>query len=233
MKAALAIAAVLVSTAAFAQTSPGPPGPYVIDVRGVMSGTPSASAFLPPVPAATLVPRRGFGIGIGGSVYAFHLGAARLGLGVDVANIRGTATTPAPPTTSSSTSSSSTTTTAAGGFLSTQAAISMATRITIISPQLSFNFGTRDGWSYLSAGYGSAHIRSEASGQEAVGPLTGAVTLVQDSKRADAINYGGGARWFIKDHLGVGFDFRFQRVAKTFRTPGTKMTVLSVGVALR
>ena len=98
MKAALAIAVLLVSTAAFAQTSPGPPGPYVVDVRGAMSGIPSASAFFPALPGATLVPKRAFGVGVGGSVYLFKLGAARVGIGVDVASTRGIARTPSTKT---------------------------------------------------------------------------------------------------------------------------------------
>ena len=239
MKVALAIAAVLVSTAAFAQTSPGPPGPFVVDVRGAMSGIPSESAFFPTVPAATLVPKRAFGLGVGGSVYLFKLGPARVGFGVDFANARGTSSTPAIPTTSTTTTPGGTAPSTTTGTSSSvpptldpKGGIGVTTHVSVLSPQISFNFGTRDGWSYLSAGYGSASIRSEASGQAAA-PQSGALTLTNDSERADAINYGGGARWFIKEHLAVGFDFRFQRLGKTFTRPATKFTVLSVGVSVR
>jgi len=239
VKAALAIAALLVATVASAQQA-SRPGPYVIDIRGAMSGIPSASAFLPVVPPATLVPKRGFGIDVGGQVYLFNLGAARVGLGVDVVNARGTVTTSVAPSTSTTGTSTpspspttpSTSSPATPPALSATSSISVASHVSIVSPQLSFNWGSRDGWSYLSAGYGSARISSEASGQAAA-PASGAVTLTSESKAADAINYGGGARWFIKEHLAVGFDFRFQRIAKTLTRPATKVTVLSVGVSVR
>ena len=239
MKAALAIAAVLVSTAALAQTSPGPPGPYVVDVRGTMSGIPSESAFFPTVPPATLVPKRAFGFGVGGGVYLFKLGPARVGFGVDFANARGTSSTPATATTTTTTTSGGSTPATTTGTASSvppaldpRGGIDVTTRVSVVSPQISFNFGTREGWSYLSAGYGSASIKSEASGQSAA-PRSAALTLTNDSERADAINYGGGARWFIKEHLAVGFDFRFQRLGRTFARPATKFTVLSVGVSVR
>jgi hypothetical protein len=65
----------------------------------------------------------------------------------------------------------------------------------LVAPQLSFNFGTSDGWSYLSLGAGTARVDAEETGS------------------SSAINAGGGARWFIKRHLGVGFDLRFHRIA--------------------
>ena len=58
----------------------------------------------------------------------------------------------------------------------------------VVAPQLSFNFGTSDGWSYLSVGAGTARVNAEATGS------------------SSAINAGGGARWFMKRHLAVGFD---------------------------
>jgi len=49
--------------------APGPPGPYVIDIRGAAGGIPQDSAFFPPVPAATIIPSSGSGIEIGAHVY--------------------------------------------------------------------------------------------------------------------------------------------------------------------
>ena len=65
----------------------------------------------------------------------------------------------------------------------------------LVAPQLSFNFGSSDGWSYLSVGAGTARVDAEETGS------------------SSAINAGGGARWFIKRHLGVGFDVRLHRIA--------------------
>ena len=76
-------------------------------------------------------------------------------------------------------------------------------RLVSASPQLSFNFGTGHGWSYLSAGIGrsqwSLHPRSESPG-------------AADAEVLPTVNYGGGARWFIKQHLAFSFDVRVYEV---------------------
>jgi len=228
VRAGLSIAALFFSTAAFAQSSSSP-GPYVIDLHGVMSGLPSGSAFHPVLPVNTLVPKRGFGLGAGAHVYLVKLGPARLGVGVEIARARGTAMTPAATTstiTTATTSSSATATPA----LSAASPIDAATTITLVTPQVSFNFGARDGWSYLSGGYGSAQIHGAASGQ-LTAPAT--ATLVRDEGRAAAVNYGGGARWFIREHVAVGFDLRFHRIAAVGTQPGTRVFALSVGLSVR
>lgn len=228
-----AVLVLLTSTAALAQAPPAPPGPYAIDVRGPISGLPSTGAFHPVLPVNALVPKRGFGIGLGGHVYVASLGIARVGVGVDVLRVRGTASTPAPIGTTSTTSSTSgTSSTTSTPALSAKDAIKVVTTMSAVAPQLSFNFGTREGWSYLSAGYGAAQLRTAASGQR-TGTPAGPLTLERDDGRARAINYGGGARWFIRGHLAVGFDLRFHRLAAVGTRPGTKLTVLSAGVSIR
>jgi hypothetical protein len=229
VKAGLSIAALFLSTAAFAQPSSSP-GPYVIDLRGVMSGLPSGSAFHPVLPVNTLVPKRGFGLGAGAHVYLVKLGPARLGVGVEIARARGTAMTPATTSmiTTAATSSSATATPA----LSAASPIDTATTITLVTPQVSFNFGARDGWSYLSGGYGSAQIHGAGSGQ-LTPPAAGTATLVRDEGRAAAVNYGGGARWFIREHVAVGFDLRFHRIAAVGTQPGARVFALSVGLSVR
>ena len=227
---AVAIAALLMSTPAAAQLSPpSTPGPYVIDIRAPMSGLPSTSGFHPVLPANTLVPKRGFGLGVGGHVYVASLGVSRVGVGVDVLRVRGTAVTPVTPSTSTTgagTSSSS------GASLSTTGQIDVAMTMTAVAPQLSFNFGTREGWSYLSGGYGVAQLRTEATGEQE-SPLTGRTTLVRDDGRSASINYGGGARWFIRDRVAVGFDLRFHRIAAVGTRPVAKLVVASVGLSVR
>jgi hypothetical protein len=227
---AVAIAALLMSTPAAAQSSPpSAPGPYVIDIRAPMSGLPSTSGFHPVLPAKTLVPKRGFGLGVGGHVYVARLGVSRVGVGVDVLRVRGTAVTPVTPSTS---------TTGAGTPLSSGASLSVASQIdvsmtmTAVAPQLSFNFGTREGWSYLSGGYGIAQIRTEATGEQE-SPLTGRTTLVRDDGRSASINYGGGARWFIRDHVAVGFDLRFHRITAVGNRSVATLVVASVGLSVR
>src|SRR6185436_6229797 len=148
VKTGLCIAALLMSTAAFAQS---PPGPYVIDVRGSMSGTPGGDAFYPPVPENTLAPQRGFGFGAGAHLYPFSLGISRVGVGIDLTRARGSARSPA----TTSTASGSTTT-----IVGSAAGVGASMTVTTVAPQLSFNFGTHDGWSYLSAGVGVTSTRA-------------------------------------------------------------------------
>jgi hypothetical protein len=162
----LGLAGMLLGSRVAAQSlTPGPPGPiFVVDVRGVTSGIPHSIGLYPTVPDGGSVPARGFGYDVGGHVYLFNLGPTRIGLGVSVIGVRGTAT-------------------------------DATTTMNIVAPQLSFNFGTSDGWSYLSLGAGTARVNAEETGS------------------SSAINAGGGARWFIKRHLGVGFDVRLHRIA--------------------
>ena len=76
-----------------------------------------------------------------------------------------------------------------------------------IAPQLSFNFGTTNGWSYISAGVGQGWIRTTSA------ELTGAAE--KESGAMTSLNVGGGARWFLRSHLGVGFDLRWHRFSST------------------
>ena len=73
-------------------------------------------------------------------------------------------------------------------------------RFTSIAPQLSFNFGNGNGWSYLSGGIGQSTWAIVPEGQE---------NDPADSEKLKTINYGGGARWFIKSHIAFSFDVRF------------------------
>ncbi len=72
---------------------------------------------------------------------------------------------------------------------------------------MSFNFGTGDGWSYISGGIGTSVWSTVPNGQP---PLPG------DEERLRTINYGGGARWFAKSHLAFTIDIRFHDI-----DPGT------------
>jgi hypothetical protein len=226
----VAIAALLRSTPAIAQSPPSTPGPYVIDIRAPMSGLPSGSPFHPPLPANTLVPKRGFGLGVGGHVYVARLGVSRVGIGVDVLRVRGTAVTP--PASTSSTSTGTTTSSVAVSALNPAGRIDVAMTMTAIAPQVSFNFGTREGWSYLSGGYGAAQMRTTAAGEQQA-PLAGRTTLVRDDGKSAAVNYGGGARWFIRGRVAVGFDLRFHRIAAVGTHPSTRLVVASAGLSVR
>ncbi len=74
--------------------------------------------------------------------------------------------------------------------------VTVNTRFSAVSPQISFNFGARDGWSYISGGIGRGTLTTQRVDEPLPDPESGTKT----------INYGGGARWFAKKHLAVTFD---------------------------
>jgi hypothetical protein len=182
----LGLAGVLLGSQAGAQSlTPGPPGPFVIDLRGSTSGIPTSIGLYPTIPEGGSVPSRGFGYDVGGHVYLFNLGPARLGLGVNVLGVRGTAT-------------------------------DATTTMNILAPQLSFNFGSSDGWSYLSAGAGTARVNAG------------------ETASSSAINAGGGARWFIRRHFAVGFDLRWHKIAADGETmDAATLFAASVGFSIK
>ena len=86
-----------------------------------------------------------------------------------------------------------------------KSAVDAAMDMTTVAGQVSFNFGSRDGWSYLTAGYGNTRTRSQVS-SDVLGPIVHSVVVI--TRHSPTINYGGGARWFIREHMAVGFDLR-------------------------
>jgi hypothetical protein len=206
----LLIVGVLLSAPVFAQGVPAPPGPYVIDVHGVSSGLPQGAVFLPPVAAETSVPSRGNGFDVGGHVYFGRFRGARLGFGANFMSVRGKAV-PARAT-------STTTASAATGPPAVQ--VTLRT----IAPQVSLNFGTVDGWSYLSAGAGITGLNART---------LDFVEASRDSGGVMTINAGGGARWFVKRRLAVGFDARLHRLRETDTMSGSMLFSISAGISLR
>lgn len=221
------IAGVLLSAPVSAQTPPDPPGPYVIDVRGATSGLPGTD-FFPTVPQGTAVPSRGFGFDVGGHVYTLTIGAARVGLGLNLVRVRGTASTvPTAPVAGSQTRA-----TVAPVFPDIESTF------TTVAPQVSFNFGTADGWSYLSAGVGRGSIETQSIAPAGTNQAP-TVPATRNSGGVMSINYGGGARWFLRRHVAVGFDVRFHRLSAGGNetagpaTPGARLLAATVGLSLR
>ena len=103
--------------------------------------------------------------------------------------------------------------------------------LTTLVPQLSFNFGTADGWSYLSAGYGRAEVNTATSGT--------ATAAVRESGPLSSINMGGGARWFRSPRLAVGFDVRFHILSARSQepplvgTPRSMVITAAAGISLK
>lgn len=185
-----------------------PVGPYVIDVRGVMAGLPTQAGWLPVLPADTSVPSRGFGLEGGAHVYPLRWGGVQVGFGAALTMARGTARS------------------------TLEGTPDVVTRSTTFAPQMSFNFGHRLGWSHLSLGYGAAKIVGESSAIE------GQPAVEHDAGWGGAINFGGGARWFIGEHLGFGFEARWHLLGSRAETatmvaaPGATLFHLAVGLSI-
>jgi hypothetical protein len=145
------------------------------------------------------LPGRGLGLQLGVHLYPLHWRAVTFGVGGEVVTSRARHTPPAQQTVV---------------LRPTEEAYRL------IAPQLSFNFGTGNGWSYLSGGIG----RSSWSLK-----VQGAADAFGDTEPLKTINYGGGARWFIKPHLAFSFDVRFYATnpgAAVGTRPGSPRTTL-------
>ena len=100
-------------------------------------------------------------------------------------------------------------------------------RLQSLSGQISFNFGHRTGWSYLSGGLGPVNFDTYFDGD------------TPDGLRRPTLSYGAGARWFNTDHLAFCVDMRLYATSPANPTlfVGERgrqtVMVLSVGVAIR
>ena len=192
------------------------------DVYGAWVGLPTEAGWVPAVSSATPIPGRGWGANIGADAHFFRLGFATFGAGASIAGARATG------------KSLEATTTTNGVTTTTKVPTALVTtRVTNLSPHLSINFGHRLGWSYISAGYGVTKINSSALA------VASSPALAAPNGWNPAINFGGGARWFMKQHVGAGFDVRWNKLssrATTGTTAGAKRTQLftiAVGVTLQ
>lgn len=104
----------------------------------------------------------------------------------------------------------------------------VTTRLTGFAPQLSFNFGARDGFSYVSGGIAPARLT--VSREDAV---------AEPGAWTKTINYGGGARWFFNDRLAFSVDLRFYAIApkpaseKGAGHPRLTQMIASAGISFR
>lgn len=102
-------------------------------------------------------------------------------------------------------------------------------RIRSLTPQISLNFGSRQGWSYLSGGMGPMSFST----------FTGETAPTVPAPRKMTINMGGGARWFPNQHVAFCFDVRFYLTRPEVETPPypararSRLIVLSAGIALK
>lgn len=190
-----------------------PPGPFVIDARGAFSTVGRSDELaLPRGLQASELPRRVLGIDVGAHVYPVR-GTVTLGVGASFLRIGGTQTPggddeaddPNAPVT-------------AGTFT-----------LTGIAPQVSLNFGTSRGWSYVGAGYGLSRLKAGRAES----------TTLESSPQLLTLNLGGGARWFVSEHAAFGFDLRYYRVGARelsgdyLGNPTVSMFVVSAGLSFK
>ncbi|MCA1560040.1 MAG: hypothetical protein LC804_07155 [Acidobacteria bacterium] len=156
------------------------------------------------------LPTRGLGIVVGAHWYPARLGRMTLGIGGELMTSRGSRTQE--PATE-------------GGADGP----TVNTRLSAVSPQVSFNFGGPEGWSYISGGIGWANFTTAREDLPVADP----------SSRPKTINYGGGARWFSKKHVALSVDMRFYAInpqdATTARPafPRMRLLVFSVGAGFK
>jgi opacity protein-like surface antigen len=210
------------ATRAFAQPASDPPGPYIIDAHVTFATYPPTDA-----DAAALglekaqLPKRGLGFDFGVHVYPVRKGFFALGIGANYVSTNGTDQTIA------------TTSTEPDLELAQKNAPKMKTHFSAMTPTLSLNFGSKRGWSYLSAGLGT----SQRSIEQTDGvPL---VADVADKTKSSVLTYGGGARWFMSQHVAFGFDLRWYKAklkeasSTTRAFPAQTIFVAGAGLSIR
>ena len=99
----------------------------------------------------------------------------------------------------------------------------------VIAPQVSFNFGGPDGWSYISGGLGVGTITSRVKGEGG--------DAERRSGTVPAVNVGAGARWFMTRRVAFTFDLRLHRLGSGERdgaaTPSATLGAASAGFSFR
>lgn len=196
---------------AFAQDPPPRIGPFVVDLHATVPRFPSepqlASSHGLALPE---LPGTGLGVHAGAQVYVFTWKAVTVGLGGDLTLARATR--------------------GPKQVAADQFTRATTERFTHIAPELSFNFGTGDGWSYVSGGVGP--------GIWSLVPEGSAKTGV-DTERLQTVNYGGGARWFLRKHLAFSFDIRFYAINPSTpelgrpSSPRTTLLIMGAGISVK
>jgi len=192
-----------------AQEPPPRIGPFVVDIHGTMPRFPSDDQQLADSRGLLLseLPGAGLGVHTSAHVYPLRWKAVTFGLGADLTLGRAHH--------------------ASARIADNILGRATTERFTHIAPQVSFNFGDGDGWSYISGGIGTSTWSVVPDGSAAQAP---------DAERLTTINYGGGARWFMKRHVAFSFDVRFYAIGPTTPLPGRptgpRTTLLSFGAGL-
>ena len=180
----------------------------MIDARGVLArfGQRPATATALGVKAADL-PGPGLGVAAGVHIYPVRFGGVAVGLGGEIMLAR-RARQPIDDR-------------------GEPQGANLRARAISFAPQISLNFGNRNGWSYVSGGIGDGSFETWADPDP------------NPDRKVRVINYGGGARWFSSPHFAFTFDLRFYSFPAApasgtlVERPAHRMMVLSAGFSLR
>ena len=186
-------------------------GPFVFDLHGTIPRFPNDAQLIQSRDLLQAeMPGAGMGLHASANIYVFTWKAVTFGLGGDAAFARSHH--------------------GADPISATETARPVTERFTHIAPELSFNFGTGNGWSYLSGGIGRStwYIVPD-----------GAAPLPADRERLETINYGGGARWFAKPHLAFSVDVRLYAIypgtpdGPRPGSPRTTLLIVGAGISVK
>lgn len=213
-----AVLAVSAAQTLYAQEPPPRIGPFVVDVRGITPkfGDSPDLASSRDVNAAQL-PGLGLGLTVGAHVYLPKVLGLTVGVGGEGLISRARTDTSEPI---ASATPGAPATTLPG----------VTETLKSISPQISLNFGHGRGWSYLSVGIGRSHW--------SIVPDGGTPRPV-DEESIRTINYGGGARWFIKPHLAFSLDVRLYEIDEGTAvlsfpgSPRANLLVIGAGISTK
>jgi len=206
---ALALSA-LVSVGAAAQDPPAPISRFVLDIRGTVPNFSQERQLADSRSLQELeLPGAGLGADAGLHLYFARWKAITFGVGAQLTLARSHA---------------------GARTVGTQQLRAVTETFRSFAPQLSFNFGSGDGWSYLSGGVGQSNWSIVPDGAE---------PAAADRERLRTFNYGGGARWFMKRHVAFHVDVRFHEIHPApprsgfTAAPRTTMLIVGAGVSLK
>ena len=235
VRTALRVAFLLAATASGATAQDDEPiGRYIIDLRGssVSLGRNEELALVRRLRADQL-PSRGIAVDLGGHFYFLRLGPVTFGIGASFLSTaahqpvmeampedptpgRFPPFTPQDPTQDDE------------EMEPLIEGIPVTSRFTAISPQISFNFGHRNGWSYVGGGLGTSRLNVYP--QQLTTPV---------QRGARTLNYGGGARWFLTPNVALSLDLRFfaisplEQLGEQPGSPRQTLMAANIGVSVR
>lgn len=196
-----------------------PIGPFVVDLRGSLARFGQNALVAQELQVTPdRLPSNGLGVEIGGHVYVLRWRAITFGIGGSVHLSRARAGPPPvePPSDPPDPDA-----------MEPPPPTAIETRFVAFAPQISFNFGSGRGWSYVSGGIAPTRLSILPEGAP------------RPDRSSKTINYGGGARWFARPHLAFTFDVRFYAISPLAGEPGLpaqpRMTLLvfSAGVSIK